>query len=146
MFQFDRISCYLAKHFILYNQWEVHHYISIFFFWKWKQKNALTKGYQRIVGWNNLLLHCKCLQGFTGVFLQHLQGKPYNNYKISLQSVNILYLVVFNPYLRTDSAKLLIPSLFQLRALKQEFTKNPINFYQFGTLIDTLKCDPFISL
>ena len=26
---------------------------------------------------------------FTGVFLQNLQGKPYNNYKISLQSVNI---------------------------------------------------------
>ena len=81
---------------------------------------------------------------FTGVFLQHLQGKPYNNYKISLQSVNILYLVVFNPYLRTDSAKLLIP--FSVKGLKQEFTKNPINFYQFGTLIDTLKCDHFISL
>ena len=129
MFQFDRISCYLAKHFILYNQWEVHHYISIFFFWKWKQKNALTKGYQRIVGWNNLLLHCKCLQGFTRVFVQHLQGKPYNNYKISLQSVNILYLVVFNPYLRTDSAKLLI--LFSVKDPKTRIYKKSNSFLSF---------------
>ena len=83
-----------------------------FLFLEMKTKNTLAKGYQRIVGWNNLLLHCKCLQRFTGVFLQHLQGKPYNNYKISLQSVNILCLVVFNPYLRTDSARLLIPFEF----------------------------------
>ena len=29
------------------------------------------------------------LQGFHRVFLQYLQGKPYDNYRISLQSVNI---------------------------------------------------------